>query len=154
MAGLLLALALKAATVAAHGHARAHAAPPPPAPAPVPAPPPPPKIECPVSTSIEGKFVANDKGTYWLRVGGNTVWWIGLSPDNGQTWSNVFKGTRKGDKVTGQWADTGDGARALGSMVLKVTANNQLEKIAADGDTFGAAVWLRPGCSYIGARNN
>lgn len=152
MSGLLLALAVKAAVAGKPAHAPS---PPPPVAAPAPAPPPPTvKVVCPVSTSIEGKFVANDKGTYWLRVNGPTIWWIGLSPDNGQSWSNVFKGTRKGDKVSGQWADMGDGARALGTMVLKVTANNQLEKVAADGDTFGAAVWLRPGCTYTGARNN
>lgn len=101
---------------------------------------------CPASTALDGKFKANDQGSYQLRTNGTSVWWIGRSADNGASWTNVFKGTRKGDIIIGQWADVGDGATGSGTLSLKVTANNQLVKLAGSG--FGGSIWLRPGCSY------
>jgi len=101
---------------------------------------------CPASASLDGKFKANDQGSYQIRTNGTTVWWIGKSADGGASWTNVFKGTRKGDVIIGQWADIGDGASGSGTLSLQVTANNQLAKLSGGG--FGGSIWLRPGCSY------
>ncbi|MFM5932420.1 MAG: hypothetical protein ACKOPQ_16115 [Novosphingobium sp.] len=102
---------------------------------------------CPVSGTLDGSFKANDQGLYQLRQAGNTVWWIGKSADGGASWTNVFRGTRKGSIVTGTWADiTKDGGS--GTLSLRVTANNQLQKIDSGGSGFGGSIWLRPGCSF------
>jgi hypothetical protein len=43
--------------------------------------------------NLTGAWAANDGGTYYVRQIGNTVWWLGLSADEGQTFANVFQGT-------------------------------------------------------------
>jgi hypothetical protein len=106
--------------------------------------------QCPASAQIDGTFKANDKGTYQVRSVGPTVWWIGRSADNGASWTNVFKGTRKGDIVSGAWADVGTGSGS-GTLTLRVTANNQLRKLSGSGDGFGGSIWLKPGCTFSNA---
>ena len=69
------------------------------------------------NADLTGTWAASDVATYYVRQIGNTVWWLGLSRDQGRTFANVFRGTiqskliQTADKVldystiTGQWAD-------------------------------------------------
>ncbi|MFM5908175.1 MAG: hypothetical protein ACKOPO_11425 [Novosphingobium sp.] len=102
---------------------------------------------CPVSSTMDGMFKANDQGSYQVRQSGATVWWIGKSADNGASWTNVFRGLRKGNIITGSWVDIAkDGGS--GTLTLRVTANNQLQRIDSGGSGFGGSIWLRPGCTF------
>src|SRR4051812_17114361 len=56
-------------------------------------------------TSLTGKWSCDDEGTYYLRQVGKTVWWMGKSKNDGQAWTNGFRGTLKDNVVTGDWAD-------------------------------------------------
>jgi hypothetical protein len=55
--------------------------------------------------SLTGVWSANDAGTYYVRQIDGTVWWLGLSVDEGQTFANVFRGTLQNNRVSGNWAD-------------------------------------------------
>lgn len=102
---------------------------------------------CKAAASLDGKYKANDQGSYQVRQAGSVVWWIGRSADNGASWTNVFRGLRKGNIVTGTWADiTSSGGS--GALTLRVTENNQLQKIDGSGSGFGGTIWLRPGCTF------
>lgn len=102
--------------------------------------------------NLTGAWAANDGGTYYVRQIGNTVWWLGLSADEGQTFANVFQGTlqsspchlihalrtspsaQRGTQplpvvdqncslITGNWADIPLG-QTSNSGTLSVDANN------------------------------
>ncbi|WP_448272192.1 hypothetical protein [Nostoc sp. DSM 114160] len=60
---------------------------------------------CIASPDFNGIWHSDDGGTYYVRQIGNEIWWLGMSADDGRTWTNVYKGTRIGDTVIGQWAD-------------------------------------------------
>ena len=48
---------------------------------------------------MSGSWSASDVGTYYVRQIGNTVWWLGLSSDQGLTFANVFQGVIQGTSV-------------------------------------------------------
>jgi hypothetical protein len=52
---------------------------------------------------LSGAWHASDNGTYYVRQLGDTVWWLGLSRDQGYTYANVFKGAIREGGVTGAW---------------------------------------------------
>ncbi len=106
---------------------------------------------CKAQPALTGTFKANDGGTYRIRSAGNAVWWQGKSKDDGASWTNLFKGSRSGNVVTGQWVDLNDGASGTGTLTLKVTGNFQLQRIGTTGSGFGGTIWLRPGCTYSNA---
>ncbi len=54
---------------------------------------------------LTGVWSSDDPGTYYVRQIGNTVWWLGLSVDEGRTFANVFRGTLQNDQVSRDWAD-------------------------------------------------
>lgn len=60
---------------------------------------------CVAPRDLNGVWRANDGGTYYVRQIGRNVWWVGMSSDDGRTWTNVYKGVRSGNTITGQWAD-------------------------------------------------
>src|SRR6185369_10844771 len=61
--------------------------------------------QCKAATQLSGRWYGNDGGTYYLRRFGNEVWWVGISGDQGKSWTNAFHGTRNGDVITGEWGD-------------------------------------------------
>src|SRR5262249_1841609 len=71
---------------------------------------------------LKGVWHADDVGTYYLRqVNQNTLWWLGLSRDQGRTFANVFQGTINGNTIRGEWADIPvgiGGARSSGLLTL------------------------------------
>ena len=58
--------------------------------------------QCVAPKNVSGAWTANDGGTYRLHVVGDTIWWVGMSSDDGRSWTNVFKGTRSGDIIDGE----------------------------------------------------
>ena len=47
--------------------------------------------------NLTGKWSCDDGGTYYIRQLGKTVWWLGKSNNGGQDWTNVLRGTLKGN---------------------------------------------------------
>ena len=99
---------------------------------------------CAARTSLTHSWVSDDRGTYYVRQVGNTVWWLGESADSGRTWSNVFKGVRKGDIIDGEWVDVinkGGG----GTLRLKVNSRGPtidgFQKLSSSGTLFGGTKW-------------
>lgn len=76
---------------------------------------------CAAPKDLNGVWHANDGGTYYVRQIGNEVWWLGMSGDSGKSWTNVYKGTRNGNQVTGRWADVPRGhISSSGSLNLNI----------------------------------
>lgn len=102
---------------------------------------------CAAARDLNGVWSANDQGTYYVRQIGNDVWWVGMSRDNGNTWTNVFKGVRNGNTVTGQWADVPKGRISSGGILnLTIQGNNQsvsgFTRSAVTGG-FGGSRWFQ-----------
>jgi hypothetical protein len=55
--------------------------------------------------NLTGAWHGSDVGTYYVRQSGDTVWWLGLSRDQGRSFANVFHGTMANGVVEGTWAD-------------------------------------------------
>ncbi len=71
---------------------------------------------------LTGVWASDDAGTYYLRQVDTTVWWLGMSTDEGQTFANVFKGTLQNGQISGTWADIPLG-KTTNSGALTVTAS-------------------------------
>jgi hypothetical protein len=65
------------------------------------------KAQCvfPFTNLVYGIWKADDGGVYHMRQIGGDVWWVGIGPNNGQTFTNVFHGQIHGDQLTGGWLD-------------------------------------------------
>ncbi len=75
---------------------------------------------CLAAKDMNGVWKADDGGTYYVRQIRNDVWWVGMSPDDGKSWTNVFKGVRNGNKVTGTWGDVPGRNRNAGALNLEI----------------------------------
>ena len=103
-------------------------------------------IICLARPSLTGSWLANDGGTYRLRQVGNTIWWVGMSGDDGKSWTHAFHGVRNGNVVNGRWADV-NGPMGSGALTLQVRGNGtHLLRTAATGSGFSGTRWRRPGC--------
>ena len=101
------------------------------------------------SVNLTGRWSANDGGTYYLRQLGNELWWYGQSGDGGQTWSNVYQGTIRGEQISGRWADVPHGrVQSSGVMDLVINNPNQLTATTRTGG-FGGSVWTRQGAVAV-----
>jgi hypothetical protein len=97
------------------------------------------------SPDLSGDWAASDGGTYRLRANGSTLWWVGTSGDDGKSWTNVFRGTRSGDVVEGEWVDV-RGHGGNGVLVLKISGTTLMEKVDGSGSPFGGTRWDRGAC--------
>jgi len=97
---------------------------------------------------LTGTWTSENSGTYYVRQVGTTVWWVGQSRDGGNSYTNVFNGSRNGDHITGFWADvpagrnTGSGSLTL--LISRTGANVELRKIKETGG-FGESIWKKRG---------
>lgn len=101
---------------------------------------------CAAPKYVSGAWKANDGGTYHLHRIDNTIWWVGMSGDDGRSWINVFKGTRNGNIIEGEWADVGGRAWGHGTLRLRISDTTFMEKIGGTGSGFGGSRWTRGGC--------
>lgn len=103
---------------------------------------------CVSPTSLNGVWKANDGGTYYMSQRGNTVWWVGMSSDNGKTWTNVYKGQRQGNYVYGQWADVPRGKILSGgtlNLYIDATPQGYIRGVSRAYVTggFGGSSWFK-----------
>jgi len=66
--------------------------------------------------NLTGAWGGGDMGTYYLRQIGNTLWWLGLSRDQGRTFANVIHGTVAGEVIKGDWIDVPMGQTPYSAM--------------------------------------
>lgn len=102
---------------------------------------------CSAATKLSGEWKGNDNAKYNITVIGSNVWWIG----DGGTFTNVFKGVRKGRIVTGEWADvlrTAGQSFNTGSLELELLGTGNfitaIRKKSSSGKGFGASQWTKP----------
>jgi hypothetical protein len=60
--------------------------------------------------NLTGVWAADDVGTYYVRQIRDTVWWLGISQDQGRRFANIFKGTVQGGTLKN--SETGPTATA------------------------------------------
>ena len=100
----------------------------------------------PPQTDLTGTWTSGLRGTYYVHQVGTTVWWLGRSEDGGNSYTNVFNGTRNGDQITGFWADVPAGKNMnSGSLTLSIsgTAGNlEIRRVKETGG-FGEWIWKK-----------
>jgi hypothetical protein len=100
----------------------------------------------PLQEDLTGTWTSENSGTYYVRQVGTTVWWVGQSRDGGNSYTNVFNGSRNGDQITGFWADVPAGKNTgSGSLTLSISragANFELRKVKDTGG-FGESIWKK-----------
>lgn len=92
------------------------------------------------SADLTGTWMGNDGGTYYLRQIDTRVIWFGESGG----FSNLFRGNRSGNAVSGDWADVPKGG-LLQSGTIAVAydpATDTLARTAVTGG-FGGTRWSR-----------
>ena len=96
--------------------------------------------------NLTGAWHGSDIGTYYVRQVETTVWWLGLSRDQGRSFANVFHGTISGNVVEGTWADVPmgvGGALSGGTLTLHGgPLSTQLVRLAQSG-AFGGSLWTK-----------
>ncbi|MBQ1498955.1 MAG: hypothetical protein IIZ38_11635 [Sphingomonas sp.] len=100
--------------------------------------------QCIAPATINGIWKANDGGTYRLRAVGTTIWWVGMSADNGKSWTHAFKGTRSGNLINGSWADVRGNIGGAGTLKLQISGTTFMKKLSGTGSGFGGSSWSRP----------
>jgi hypothetical protein len=101
---------------------------------------------CASPNTVNGVWTANDGGTYRLHVVGNTVWWVGTSGDEGRSWTNVFRGTRNGNIIDGEWADVRGKGWGSGTLKLRISGMTSMELVSGTGSGYAGRRWGRGGC--------
>jgi hypothetical protein len=94
--------------------------------------------------SLTGVWSATDQGTYYLRQVGNTVWWLGVSSDDGWTFANIFRGTVEGNTITGDWSDVPRGVFQNGGVLrLNASGGSASLSLTSVGASLAGYVWTR-----------
>ncbi|HYU95464.1 MAG TPA: hypothetical protein VE989_04795 [Sphingomicrobium sp.] len=101
--------------------------------------------KCVAPATVDGLWLGDDGGTYYVRVLKHDVFWVGMSGDNGRSWTHVFHGIPKGFEISGEWADV-RGNKGAGAMSVRVIGTTQMVRKEALGSGFAATRWHRPGC--------
>lgn len=103
-----------------------------------------PPVKTLFSPNLTGVWNGNDGGTYYLRQAGSAVWWVGVSADGGQRFTNVFRGTRVGERIEGEWVDVPPGSiQQAGQLALTISAaGNELRREQESGG-FASSTWRR-----------
>ena len=100
---------------------------------------------------INGAWRANDGGTYRVRQTGDRVQWIGMSGDQGRSWRHQFRGSRRGDIITGNWADFGAGGpNGRGTLTVRVRDVMHMVRLSNSGSGFGGSRWWRTCNDVVG----
>jgi hypothetical protein len=100
---------------------------------------------------LTGSWIADDGATYYVRQTDDVVWWLGISGDNGRSFTNVFHGKIIYPRIVGDWADLPlGGTMNFGQLTLQLVAvgtpngfgDVQFQKESATG-SFSANHWRR-----------
>jgi hypothetical protein len=93
------------------------------------------------ASNLSGVYKCNDGGTYYVRQNGNNLWWYGESGD-GVGWTNIFKGTIRGNDINGNWIDVPKGNnQGAGVMNLRVSDGKFISTYKTGG--FSGSEWTR-----------
>jgi hypothetical protein len=96
---------------------------------------------------LTGIWKGQDQGTYYVRQVGDNIMWIGMSANDGRSWTNAFVGKIAGDTISGTWVDVPRGKiGGVGGLTLKVSqvgANIVIQKIGSTGSGFGTSTWQK-----------
>ena len=87
--------------------------------------------------SLGGVWAANDGGTYYVRQIGGTIWWLGLSPDEGGSFANVFHGSLQNGVISGDWADVPLGSTFNAGTIALAAPKLQSITLARNSETGG-----------------
>jgi hypothetical protein len=96
--------------------------------------------------NLTGVWHANDVGTYYVRQIDQTIWWLGLSHDQGRLFANVFQGILSGQIIDGAWVDVpmgAEGSLAGGSLTIYCGNERATQMTKLAGDAFGASTWIK-----------
>jgi hypothetical protein len=94
---------------------------------------------------LTGVYSSNDGGKYYIQQKGYAIYWVGLSSDNGKTFTNVFQGTIQSDmkRISGYWSDVPLGRfHNSGTLTLAINQDHSLQKISELGG-FSGSSWRR-----------
>src|SRR5882672_518922 len=108
----------------------------------------------PATGQLTRTWSANDRVTYYITQNGITVLWAGLNNEStngtndfhhGILFTNVFRGTRNGNTISGDWADVRgrDNSTAAGTLTLRVNPDGTLRKTGSTASPFRATEWRR-----------
>lgn len=101
---------------------------------------------------LNGTWRGNDGGRYQVRQNGMRVWWTGMSGDGGRSWAHRFQGVRRGNTISGNWADF-RGPMGRGTLNLRVVNDMRMVRVSNTGSGFGGSQWRR-GCNdTVGKRS-
>lgn len=83
-------------------------------------------------------------GTYFIRVAGQDVFWLGESGDGGKSWNNVFHGTLKDNVIKGKWADLPIGTGgSYGTLELQYEPATDTIVLNTETGYFSGRKWIR-----------
>jgi hypothetical protein len=92
---------------------------------------------------VTGVYKGNDGGIYYVRQIGNTLWWLGMGPNDGHTWTNVFSGQIFGNYAGGTWTDLPRGQNQnAGGITIEILTPDSFKETSHTGG-FGGTLWQR-----------
>jgi hypothetical protein len=101
--------------------------------------------QCAVPPGLDGLWLGNDHGNYYLRQVGNEVWWVGLDGDtDGAGWTHTFRGLRSGNTINGRWVDV-RGNIGVGQLTLRVQGYRMVSTYSSNHN-FGGSSWDKQPC--------
>ncbi len=93
---------------------------------------------------LTGVWRCDDGGTYYIRMIGTEVSWLGERAPMNSPWVNIAHGRVEGDgAIHLRWVDVPKGgAGGSGGLVLQIVSPGQLQAISKSGG-FGGSSWTR-----------
>ena len=97
---------------------------------------------------LTGVWDGNDGGIYYLRQDNGYLWWVGMSRDDGLTFSNVFWGQISTGSIDGVWVDVPRSSTlSNGNLALTIDFGTSGIPVAIEKKTdtggFGASTWIK-----------
>jgi len=93
---------------------------------------------------LTGTWQGNDGGTYYLRQMGEQLHWYGEQSASEPRWANVFHGSIRGDRISGDWLDVPKGrTQGQGKLILMVKNDGQVLERTRESGGFGGSRWTR-----------
>lgn len=90
--------------------------------------------------TLTGGWLSDESGFFYLRQIGDTVWWFGEHPK--RDWAHVFKGTRSGPTLSGEWIDLPKGKSSeKGELQLEIGQNGRYMRLPEENKDFPCAFW-------------
>ena len=96
--------------------------------------------------NLTGAWHGNDVATYYVRQIDQTIWWLGLSHDEGRLFANVFRGVLSGQIIEGAWVDVPmgtEGALGGGSLSIYCADERGTQMTKLVNDAFGGSTWTK-----------